>query len=221
MSFKLDGTYLIVGKSNTGKTTFLKALLSNIGRQFDLIVGFSKTKFNGSINYCPPMYQFDEFNEKVIAKLLNWMEYLVQYNVKIGIVLDDMIGDVRTHNNTTFDKLATRCRHYNITLFIVSQYLLKISPTLRSNANYLICTRMSRDDEIMTLWKEFGSDMNKTEFKKQFLNATKNYGVFVIDNSGSEVQFKPMKCGSSIKPFRIPISQRLLQIDQMMQMRRY
>ena len=213
-NFKVDGTYLLVGKTNTGKTTFLKALLTKLGRQFDLVIGFSKTKFKGSISYCPPTFQFDDFDEVKIDKLMNWMKILVKYDIKIGVVLDDMIGDIKVHNNPVFDKLVTRCRHYNITLFIVSQYLLKLSPTMRSNANYLICTRMSRDDEIKTLWKEFGSSMTWNEFKSEFLAATSNYGVFVIDNSGGEVSFKPMRCTNNIASFRIPISERLIQLDR-------
>ena len=217
-NFKTDGTYLLVGKTNTGKTTFLKALLTNLGRQFDLIVGFSKTKFKGSINYCPPQFQFDDWNEDKIEKLMNWMQHLVKYNIKVAIILDDMIGDIKVHNNRVFDKLATRCRHYNITLFIVSQYLLKLSPPLRSNANYLICTRMTREDEIKCLWKEFGSSMDWPSFKDKFMMDTYNFGVFVIDNSGPEVKFQGMRCLSNIAPFRIPISDRLIQLDRMIQM---
>jgi len=220
-NFKTNGTYIIVGKSETGKTTFLKALLSSqLGRQFDLIVGFSKTKFNGSINYCPPIYQFDDFNEDIIDKLMSWMQILVKYGIKIGVVLDDLIGDIRIHGNALFDKLATRSRHYNITLFIVSQYLLKISPTMRSNAKYVICTRMSREKEIKTLWEEYGSSMTWNEFKDKFMDDTSNYGVFVIDNSTSEVKFQGMRCTSNVKPFRIPISERLIQLDRMIQMQR-
>lgn len=35
------------------------------------------------------------------------------------------------------------------------------------------------------------SSKTYADFKAEFLNATNDYSVYVIDNSGSEVKFKP------------------------------
>ena len=84
------------------------------------------------------------------------------------IVIDDCLGE----KTTALDNLASRYRHSNIKIFIVSTQLFrKVSPTIRSNATNIFIGKLQNAKELEKLSEEysdmFGGDDNFRELYKQ------------------------------------------------------
>jgi hypothetical protein len=67
------------------------------------------------------------------------------------LVLDDVCSDTDFHHSKTLKQLATKGRHYKITLFITCQYLYHVPPIFRSNVDWMLVVQInSQGLDILT-----------------------------------------------------------------------
>ena len=181
-----DGLFLLLGKTHSGKSMILKYIMYQIHRRrpFDFGISFSKTYFNGSCNFVPKRHQYSEFKEDLVIKFMEIMKQYKQQGIEkhAYLILDDMIGSVNL-KTSIWDIIATQIRHYNISVFITSQYIKKLPPILRSNVNIIFATKIVKKSDLDCMFEEFGVGMDRDTFKHMFEYNTQNYNVLVIDNT--------------------------------------
>ena len=102
------------------------------------------------------------------------------------LVLDDVCSDTDFHHSKTLKQLATKGRHYKVTLFITCQYLYHVPPVFRSNVDFM-CVGQINSQGLDILTSEFiAGSLSKQDFIKMYYKATSNYGFLLINNNSTK-----------------------------------
>ena len=145
------------GQDFFDETTMISTTINN-----DQTSRFMKQAFN----------TYDYYSDTLIQDIVRRQsQYDKEDMPSMCLVCDDCLGE----KTTALNNLASRYRHYNIDLFIVSSQLLKkVSPTIRANANWVLVGRLTNEAEVEKLSEEwsgmFGGDKN---FREMYKRATK------------------------------------------------
>ena len=169
---------LMIMPTKTGKSTIISNMLLNkafYGQDyFDYVKIISTTINNDQTSrFLKKAFDTeDHYDDKMIYDLVkSQSQYEKQNMPSVCLVCDDCLGE----KTTALNNLASRYRHYNIDLFIVSSQLLKkVNTTIRANANWVLVGRLTNEAEVEKLSEEwsgmFGGDKN---FREQYKKATK------------------------------------------------
>lgn len=177
--FSHPSTYYVAGSSGSGKSVFLKNLITN----FDFLF---KNKIERVIwCFCGSPQEF--FNDKELShvEFIRGFdpEAYKQNSKSTFLVLDDLMSELAGS-----DKLAayfTKNRHMNLSVAFVTQNLFakgKQYRTMSLNANYIVIMRMIRDkQQIVTLTSQMFPDQ-KQYAKDAILQATREpYSYCILD----------------------------------------
>ena len=142
---------LLVGTTNSGKTTLINNLLLNSafwGRKpkrtkgaFEEVFIFSPSLYlDDSCRFLTEHFEchtdFDEIDTCIEGIKRNQLDLPKDKRNKMMMILDDSVGLIERNSNVNF--LATRYRHYNMNMIMSVQSFKGCSPIMRVNANYLI-----------------------------------------------------------------------------------
>ena len=184
-----DKLILVCGKRNTGKTFYTSWLLKKYKDQFDLILVISPTaKFGNDWDFINDKFVKSEYNEELVKHLIKKNSEYIQNGLKkhILIILDDVTGEIDTQNDKLFKLLATRGRHYHISVILIAQHVKSLaSPVIRDNLDYIFILKSGRQS-IDTLYELVCYSNNKNEFIKFVNQNTNDYNVLIYDNSKSD-----------------------------------
>ena len=159
---KENSSYIICGRSGSGKTTFIASLLENIG---ELV----KNDYGREIQilYCYSAQQplFEEMNGKLDNLTFHkgipseeTIDNLTQPQKRhLIIVIDDLMRDV-VASNIIFDFFTVKAHHLGCTIIYVSHNLYqqgKFSRAITLNASYIVLFQNPRwADQIQTLSRQ-------------------------------------------------------------------
>ncbi len=142
---------LCVAKRGSGKSYLLKYLVKELDHRFHYneVYLFSKTADlqEGQFSYVPKKNIFKEYDEQKIFDIMQENEKIKKKYKKEGnhknvlIIFDDMINERSVTNSKMLNEIATRGRHSNISLILLSQDLSSragFSPTIRKNVDLYI-----------------------------------------------------------------------------------
>ena len=203
---------IIAGRSNSGKSWFLRYLMReiNIHKQFDFGVVMSNTAWEGSFDYIPKKYIYEEFNEDVIKNLIKIQKDNLSkgINKRAFIILDDCIAE-KEMEQPIMKKLAIMGRHYNITTIITTQYVHMISPVLRANSNYNLFFNIGEGvREMKATYDAFGNRFkNYDDFKKFYYNAIKDHKFIMYNNQ--EGKYNIYRAPENIPQFLIKYNKKI------------
>jgi nucleoside-triphosphatase THEP1 len=203
----MPGIIVVSGPIGSGKTQIIKymcrslALVNKI-HHFEVFCP-SMMSNDGQYDFIPERYRHTEYNEPAIIELLDNQAYLfdIKKTRPAMLILDDCIGTVDLHSKF-WDKLLSTCRHPNLTVIVVTQYLKKLPPILRENARTVIILRTISDKNLEALYETCGSWKfeNFKIFKKFVMDNTTDFKcIFVQPGKSIDIVRAP----SRIKPFRI------------------
>jgi hypothetical protein len=119
------------------------------------------------------------------------------------LVLDDCIASV-PWSSPLWTRLACAGRHYELTIWISSQYYYKLPPVLRSNADTQYIMGSHLDRVVKSIYDENGGlDGCPTwqAFRERAKSATINYGCLVIDSKTQAM--RTIRAPSRPSAFRI------------------
>jgi hypothetical protein len=184
----LNRNIILAGKRGTGKSILEKDLL------YKQYVHFHQPK--RALFASPTADSTDEFkkivnNECVTDKFdpaqLRELIDLQKRDSSVFnalVLLDDCMYDKKSAKSVEFRDLIMNGRHYNIGLWNEMQYIMDMSPDIRSNVDYVFAFRDSSRNTREKLWKYFfGIFPTYEEFSEVFDACTQNYGCMVIDNT--------------------------------------
>lgn len=171
---------LMIMPTKTGKSTIISNMLLNkdfYGQDFfDETVVISPTINNDQTSrFIKQAFDtYDYYNDDLIKDIVKRQnQYEKEDMPSMCLVLDDCLGE----KTTALNNLSSRYRHYNIDLLIMSSQLLKkVSPTVRANANWVLCGRLTNQAEYEKLYEEYSGMFNqdgKDNFREAYLTCTK------------------------------------------------
>ena len=173
INIKFPSHILVVGKTETGKSHFIKSILKKSISEFDLIIIYSGTNcVNGDYD------EFKDHGDKLaiydegdkFIKLLSNQEFneKILFNKEINklIILDDFIGNLSLHTNKDiFNKYASMGRHISLSIIISTQHISECTPCQRLNSKYIFVTKTS-DNNVKSLYELSTGFDNSKELKK-------------------------------------------------------
>ena len=163
------GLLLMVMPVKSGKSTIISNLLLNdnfFGQDYFDICKIISTTINNDLTSRFLKQAFDcedHYDDSMIYDFVNSQRKFGEAHQMPSacVVIDDCLGE----KTTALDNLASRYRHSNVKLFVVSTQLFrKVSPTIRSNATNILIGKLQNMRELDKLSEEyadmFGGDKN-------------------------------------------------------------
>ena len=160
---------------------------------FDLVFIWSKTYHHDSkwknIDL-PKGSVFTKFNGDDALDLLEEIENVNKKKpVYTLFIFDDMITDgiMNPHKMGVIESIAVRGRHANVSIIIITQQYMALSPAVRNNATNSIFFRIRNADELEKVAKENRESLTREEFLNVYESATSEpYGFLHINNQQAD-----------------------------------
>ena len=194
-TIKLDGTVVAIGKRRTGKSWAFRYIMHTLRKEFPAGIAISQTDEMNHFwrQYMPAKFIFDRYDpaiiEAVFARqkaILNDERYTEEEREKKArffILLDDVISDPKLFNDPCLKKLFVMGRHFKLFILITTQYAKAISPTLRSNADYVFILHNKQELQRESLWRDFADFLTREAFYMIMDEYTEDNEILVVDTS--------------------------------------
>lgn len=178
-----SGFYIVCSKRRAGKTVLVASLIREMikAKMVNILFLFSPT--DSGFEMIPKENRFKTM-EKLDLILKNF-EYFNEFNklqtnkngyvsIKCTIVIDDMAVELKKHH--ILEKIAMNGRHLakygdmDLTFFILSQSLTKISRTCRLQADIMFIAQQSSLKEKMMIFDEYLYLLSSNMEEKRYAN---------------------------------------------------
>ena len=194
-----NGFYMILGKRNTGKTTWCRYINQFIPASIEgivvLITMNERIKQSWS-KYIPKLFIFQPEDADILSKVEKCMNNAIKSierkskssntdRLRLTFILDDVGHETKVMNHNGLKGLAAMGRHINITVFILAQFIYQVPPRVRSQFEYIFMLSTICKKNIKAVQTEYCSHFELSSFKKILEACTQNYGLLVI-NTGSK-----------------------------------
>lgn len=185
---KLPSILLAIGHCHSGKTVAVQYTIKTL-KAFDFIIVLSNTAmFNGDYDFLKKMgidhriYNGSQC-DKVFKTVMKIQEFAIEKK-RVCIVCDDILGSLT--NSKTFLKISSTYRHFNISLFLTSQFVNSQNTIIRELANYCFIFESRTDSSRKAIYQSYFGDCGTfTDFKRLF-TGLKPYQFFFLDRPGKK-----------------------------------
>lgn len=183
---------LLVGRRGSGKSTIMRSILYHMRKNLDFGIAMSPTQESLQTfrDMMPDAWIYNDFSQSKLEELLAMQRQRAQKADKkkrqLFVVMDDCLYDKKVLKSLCVRDLFMNGRHYSTMLLCCAQYVMDMSPDLRSNVDYIVCTREMILNNKMKLWRYFFGCFEKFEqFSMCLDKTTENYSALVLDNTGN------------------------------------
>ncbi len=145
---KIHCSYLVIGKSGSGKSTTCLHLLNSkslLNNAFDIVLYLSDSPDDLFKEYLkiPKENFITNMNEEWLNTLINKQKESVEKKgiertKNILLIFDDILSKQKFLKSNILTKLVCECRHYNISCIFNTQYYKKVPSVVRTNCRGLI-----------------------------------------------------------------------------------
>jgi GTPase SAR1 family protein len=202
--FVHPGRVLIAGKSKSGKTTLavkiiLKKYSPKVNRIMFLCPTYHQPAFDPVRHLLKEkrdVFNTDDENAiKVIEKQLqeqrNICDKMGLPPVETLLFIDDMAGKKMMHGNrhSPFANLSLHCNHLHLSIIVLTQQPMGITPSFRENIDCLICYPSLKRTDREWLYNEYNCMMKKKTFIKLVKQAWKGPGNTEYSEFGEHFLF--------------------------------
>lgn len=179
-----------IGKRNTGKTTLVTDILWH-KRHIPAGLAMSGTE-DGNGHYkqfIPDMYVYGDYNKEAVEKLIDRQKRMIAKYGKdkapaVFLLFDDLMYDKAFMRDQGVRQLFMNGRHWNIFFMMTTQYILDMSPMIRSNCDYVFVCRDNVRQNRENLYKcFFGMFPSFDVFCTVMDQCTENYECLVLDTT--------------------------------------
>jgi hypothetical protein len=192
---KLDGTIIAIGKRRTGKSFAFRHILHTLKDEFDAGICISQTDELNHYwrQYMPAKYIFNRYDGAILQAVFDRQKAIMndkkmsdaerEKKARFFIILDDVISDQKVRYSPEIAELFVAGRHYKLFVLITTQYAKAITPTLRSNADYVLMLNCKQEGQRECLWRDFCDFMTKEGFYTLLDAYTEDNEILVCDTS--------------------------------------
>jgi len=196
-----NGFYLLLGKRNTGKTTWCRFINQHIQASRDgfvvLITQNERLKENWS-HHIPKLFIFQPEDADIMKSIHVCMNNAIKSCERRGIdsqdnrlrltfILDDVGSENKVMNNLGLKSLAANGRHINVTVFILAQFLYQVPPKVRSQFEFIFMLASISQKSNKIVNNEFAAHVEYPKFCKILQKATEDHGVLIINTTSANV----------------------------------
>lgn len=182
-------TILIVGKRNSGKSSLLFDILSQISSFFNFGLALTPTQSSKEkFSRCMPPVFIDQQSPERLEHFVKTVNGLYDKAVMNGkpvrqcyFVGDDVAFDEKFMRCKPLKEIFLNGRNFGMTCILVLQYLMKVGPDLRANADFVFLFWDNNMKNQEKAWEFWFNMMGKDEFREAFSTCTKNYSCLVMD----------------------------------------
>ena len=211
-SIKPHRKILFVGRSGGGKSVAMRHVLFHLRETTDLAVCFTPTEETRA-NFeqiVPASCVYDNLDLSVVARALDLQKGLLESGKerRLLLVADDCAFDKGVWRSPTVRSAFMNGRHYKCGFVLSMQYLMDLTPDLRTNVDYVICTADNIHQNKKRLWQAFfGVFQTYSEFDQVFTACTQDYSCCVLDQTQPSASVEASvfwwKASSALPPFRL------------------
>ena len=182
--------FLIVGRRGSGKTVLLRNLMYIMRDKVDFAIAFCPTVESRSMlkEHLPEGCIFDRLVQSKVDETVAVAAQMAAKGVKRSILMifDDVLYEKSAFKSKAIRELFFNGRHYHISVLLLTQYLLDIEPSLRSNVDFCVTFKDNILSNKLRLWKYmFGLLATMDDFVSVHDRCTQNYECLVLDNTGA------------------------------------
>ncbi len=179
--------HLCVGKRGSGKSCLLVDLLYNMPN-IDFAVGMAPTEetLETFRKFLPETCIYNSFNLNKLEQLIALQRELARKKIvrSVLVILDDCLYDKSVLKSSAMREIFLNGRHLHIAMIICAQYVMDLSPDLRTNVDYIYAMRENIIANRAKLHKFFYGMFEKyDDFAKCMDATTAAYGSMVLDNT--------------------------------------
>jgi hypothetical protein len=178
---------LIIGKRCSGKSNLLFDQLSHIGHYFNYGLALTPTQSSRrKFEACMPASLIDRQSVERLDQYVSTVNSEYDKAVALGkkpkttyLLCDDTAYDDKFMRCKTLSEVFLNGRNFGMTCILVLQYLMKVGPDLRGNADFVfIFWDNNTQDKIYDFWFRM---MPKHVFKEVFAACTQDFSCLVLD----------------------------------------
>ena len=170
--------FVFVGKSERGKTHFIKWLLMDqLTREMNPLkwgIVFVRTKYRQAYKFVPDDKVYQGYDEQILKLYVRNLEAIYEeqgYIEPSFIVFDDLVG-ILNNRGQWFNNFIATFRQLNIHIFIAVQYLTGIhavSPIMREQTNCAIMFNSKTTNTVKNLYENYGQLFETRKEFQQYL----------------------------------------------------
>lgn len=176
---------IIYGQRRSGKSTWLKWFLWTQQHNYDRVVFFSSTNFNGNFQkIMNPKLTYPRYDENVMQAILDAQAATPEgEREKVLVILDDVLDEesqFRKRGKNPLVTVYTMGRHYNISVIMCTQYAKSIPTSWRRNVDFAVIFYTFSPDMAEIYYKEYGALMSRTQFMSILKRSTQDHQALVV-----------------------------------------
>lgn len=191
-----QGTIVLSGKTNSGKSTQARDILKDKRDMFASCYAISETEHLNKTfgNHMPKNLIDKNFSESKMEKVVNFQAKLwlkSKGTARMVILMDDCMSDKKFLSTPILRRLFQQSRHYGILFIICTQYYMDIPKGLRSQVEYVSFGSENNVEIRRTMYKHlFGFFPNFREFDAVYKKYTSDFNVIFIKGNGKSYEIK-------------------------------
>lgn len=182
---------LAIGRRRSGKTTSIISLMHEMKNNYSIVIIFC-----GSISTCeqyakhvPKAFIHNNYNENVLKSLIATQESNRKQKKKVRdilIIFDDLAFNNKIFKSKEITFLFFNGRHVNVSVILSTQDAVALSPGLRGNVDFILCSTERNPVYRERIYKYYSVCFKSfAEFDLAYRTFTDNFGMLVLTNFGN------------------------------------
>lgn len=196
-STKLGGSkILILGAPNSGKSILIKDILycKRDIVPVGCVVSGTEAFNNFYSKIFPELFIYNKFEPVLIDRIYKRQETAkknLPSNPWALLILDDCMADTKIMKSKAVADLIKNSRHWDLTTFIVNQYVFDMDPSLRSNVDGIFIFRTPNKTNLQKIYSNFASQIPSFDlFNDMMATMTVDYNCIYIDLQGKSNEWQ-------------------------------
>lgn len=184
-----------IGKKGTGKSTLVEEIMwfqQNI--PVGTIMSATEESNENYSRMAPPLFIYKDFDAEALEKLINRQKKMksmwkqngdtLPFDHRAFLLIDDCMYDKKNFRTPLVRELFMNGRHWDLFVLITIQYLMDITPEVRTNTDYVFALKENIRKNREKMYREFfGLFPSFAVFDELFLEVTQDYRCLVLDNT--------------------------------------
>jgi hypothetical protein len=186
---------VMVGKKGTGKSTLVEDIM---WYQQHIPVGaiMSATEEANETysRMAPPLFIYKNFDADALVRLINRQKKMkalykqngdsLPFDHRAFVLMDDCMYDKKNFKGPLMRELFMNGRHWDLFVLITLQYVMDITPEIRTNTDYIFALKENVRKNRERLYNEFfGVFPSFQHFDALFLEVTQDWRCLVLDTT--------------------------------------